>query len=126
MEVAAAPDPRRVDEADRIEHERVAFPASDRVAHVVLLELRVFSALAVVGRDDAVLAVSAAGIAPHIEERDVVLSLPDSPRRTLSRNAQWLAGHDGIVLVRPHVELLHFVPVLWLVHRTPQLTEARG
>src|SRR4029453_6975295 len=83
-------------------------------------------ALAVIGRDDAVLAVSAASIASHIEEGDVIFRLPDSPGRSLARNAQWLAGHDRVVLVRPHVELLHFVPVLRFVQRTTQLSEPRG
>src|SRR5262245_27455347 len=126
MEVPAAPDPRRVDEPDGVEHERVALPASHRVPHVVLFEVRVLSALAVVGRDDAVLTVATAGIASHIEEGDVVLGLPDSLRRPLPRNTQRLARHDRIVFARPHIELLDLVPVLRFVHRATQLTEPRG
>src|SRR5688572_33035296 len=38
MEVPAAPDPCRVDEADGIEHERIALPASYRVAEVLVRE----------------------------------------------------------------------------------------
>src|SRR6185295_2749619 len=56
---------------------------------------------------------------------DVLVGLVDAPRRTLARNAERLASHDGVVLVGPHVELLHLVPVLRLVDRTADVTEAR-
>ena len=51
--------------------------------------------------------------------------LEDAPGRALPRNAQRLAGHDRILLVRPHVELLDLVPVLGLVERTIR-PEPRG
>ena len=83
-------------------------------------------ALAAIGRDDAILAVSAPGIAARIEKGDVVLRLEDAPGWALPRHSQRLAGHDRVVLVRPHVELLNLVPVLRLVQWTIQIAEPRG
>ncbi len=80
---------------------------------------------AAIGRDHAILAVSAAGIASLIDEGDILVRLVDASGWTLARDPQRLAGHDRVVLVRPHVELLHFVPVLRLVHWTIQIAEPR-
>ena len=41
--------------------------------------------------------------------------MDDAPGRALPRDSQWLAGHDRIFLVGPHVELLNFAPVLWVI-----------
>src|SRR5207249_11483961 len=70
--------------------------------------------------------VYAAGIAAGIDKGHVLVGLEDAPGRTLARNTQRLARHDGVILVRPHVELLHFVPELRLVDRTAQVAEPRG
>src|SRR5262249_59198418 len=115
----------RSDEPDRVNDERVALPASHRMPQVRDIKLCVCTALAVIGWDDAIFAISAAGIAPLIDERDVILRLVDASGRALPRNSQGLAGHDRIVLVRPHVELLNFVPVLRFVQWTTPLSEPR-
>src|SRR5262249_58025192 len=77
----APPQPCRIDEGDGVENERVAFPVSHRIPHVRDIELRLFVALAAIGRDDAIFAVTAAGVAAKIEEGDVVLRLVDASRR---------------------------------------------
>ena len=97
MEVAAASNPRRVDEADRLDDERVAFPASNAYPHIRQLEVRIFGLLAAVDRDDAVLAVSTARIATLIEEGDVGIRLPDAPRRA--------ASTMNSSLVRPRISM---------------------
>src|SRR6185503_17233610 len=124
VEEAATREPREVVEPDGIEHQRIAFPTADRGAHVRgLALLRIV--LASVGRHDAVLALPAAAVGVlTIEEDDVVLVLDDAPRRAVPRNAERLARHDGVVFVRPHVELLDLVPVLGLVERAVR-AEAR-
>jgi len=66
----------------------------------------------------------AASVAPHIQEGDVVVGLPDAPWGALARHAERLAGHDRVVLVGPHVELDDLVPMLGLVHRTAELAES--
>src|SRR5206468_9384460 len=118
VEVTAAPQPRRIDERDSVEHERVTLPMAHRVPKIRHVKLRVWPVLAAVGRDDAKLAVSATRIAAGIDKDNVVLRLDDASRRALPRDSQRLAGHDRVVLVRPHVELLNFVPVLRLVQWT--------
>src|SRR4029077_3635777 len=90
------------------------------------LEIRVFGVLAVVRRNDAIFAVSTAGVATGIDKDHVFLRLDDSPGRTLTRNPQGLASHDGVIFVGPHVELLNFVPVLRLIYWTTQAAEPRG
>src|SRR5262249_41769583 len=123
VEEAAASEPCRVDERDGVEHERVAVPASHSIAQICDVELRVFSMRAAVGGDDAVLAVSATRIASRIDEGHVFICLVDTSRCSLAWHSQRLAGHDRVVLVRPHVELLHLVPVLRLVYRPTEVAE---
>src|SRR5690606_40781379 len=82
--------------------------------------------LAAVGRDDAVLAVSAAGVAAEINEGDVVRRLVNAARRPLAWDAERLTGHDRVIPVGPHVEFLNLVPVLRLIRGTTRVTEARG
>src|SRR5262249_44238625 len=43
----------------------------------------------------------------------------------LPRNSQGLTGHDRVIFVRPHVELLNLVPELRLVYRTTHIAEPR-
>src|SRR6185295_8823036 len=101
------------------------FPVSDRVAQILGLTRRPCVALAAVGRNDPVFAVAAAGIAAEINERDVLVGLVDPARRSLSRDAERLAGHHGVILVRPNVELLNLVPVLRLVNGAAGVAEPR-
>src|SRR5579871_3148558 len=82
--------------------------------------------LPAIGWNDAILAVSASGIASGIDEGDIAIGLVDASRRTLSRDSQRLAGHDGVILVGPHVELLNLIPKLRLVHGATQIAETRG
>src|SRR5688572_12243648 len=119
VEVPAAPDPGRVDEADGVEHERIAVPLSHRVAEVLRRELRVLAVLAAVGGNNAELRHSSARIRKlSVEERDVVARLENAPRRPLAGETQRLARHHRIFLVGPHVELLDLVPVLRFVEQT--------
>src|SRR6185503_4975846 len=125
VKVPAAPDPCRVDEADGVEHERVALPVPHCVAEVLGRVSCVWAVLTSISRDHTKFRVSATRIGKlPVEESNVVLRLEDAPRRALTRNAQRLAGHDRIFLVGPHVELLNLVPELRLVERTTQHAEA--
>ena len=81
---------------------------------------------AAIGRDHAVLAISAPGIASKIEKGNIPIRLVDASGWALPRDSQRLAGHNRVILVRPHVELLNFVPVLRLVQWTIQIAEPRG
>src|SRR6185503_17988328 len=79
--------------------------------------------LAVIGRNDAEFAVAATGVTAGVDERHVPIGLIDASRWTFARHTDRLARHHGIVLVRPHVELLHLVPELRLVHRAIHVAE---
>src|SRR5881628_139743 len=126
VEETAAPQPCRIDESDGVEHERVAVPASHGIPQIRDIERRLWGVRAAIGRDHAILAVSAPSIASKIEKGNIRIRLVDSCWWALPRDSQRLAGHDRVKLVRPHVELLNFVPVLRLVQRTIQLAEPRG
>src|SRR5262249_58606491 len=82
--------------------------------------------VAFIGRDHAILAVSAPGIASLIEEDHILIGLNDASRWALPWDSQRLAGHDRVILIRPHVEFLNLVPVLRFVHRTTDAAEPRG
>src|SRR5215472_91087 len=125
VEETAAPKPGRIDERDGIEHQCVAFPTADGVSQIRRLDRFLGIMLAVIGRDDAILAVSAACIASLIEKDHVIIRLYDPPRWALARYTKRLTGHDRVVLVRPHVEFLNLVPVLWLIHWTIHVAEPR-
>ena len=72
VEQAAAAEPGLVGEPDGVEHERVAFPAADRVPGVRVLERALRVVLAPVGRDHAQLRVPAAAVEPApVDHRDV-------------------------------------------------------
>src|SRR5215216_1481761 len=81
MEVPAASDPCGVDEADGIEHERIAVPVPHRVAVVLVRIPRIGAVLAVVDRDHTKLGEAATRIGKlPVEEGNVVLRLVDAPR----------------------------------------------
>src|SRR6185295_1249416 len=72
MKVTATPDPCRVDEADGVEHERIALPVSHRVAEVLVRVPGVRAVLAVVSRDHPKFRESSTGIAElSVEKRNV-------------------------------------------------------
>ena len=100
---------------DGVEDERVALPLPHGIPQIGQLELRLSGALAAIGRDYS----ETRGIRPRhrrpIDKGHVVLRLEDAPGWALPRHSQRLAGHHRTLLVRPHVELLNFVPVLRLV-----------
>src|SRR5215475_2418422 len=123
MEQAAATDPCLVAERDRVEDERVAFPTSHRISEERDVVLRVLAVRPVVGRNDAILAVTAAGIASGVNKDDVLVRLQNPSRLTLTRDTEGQTRHDRVVLVRPHVELLDLVPVLRFVHGTTKVPE---
>src|SRR4029453_17494834 len=81
---------------------------------------------AFIGRNHTILAVSASGIASLIEKDHIFIGLNDASGWALPWDSQRLAGHDRVILIRPHVEFLNLVPVLWLVHRTADVAEPRG
>src|SRR5262245_51568072 len=126
VEEPAAPQPSRIDERDGVEHQRVALPASDGAPQVRDIELRFLGVGAAIGWDYPVLAVSAPRIASKVEKVHIFLRLVDASRWALPRDSQRLAGHDRVVLVGPHVELLNLVPVLRLVEWTIQIAKPRG
>src|SRR5690606_9874718 len=125
VEDAAAREPGRRLEADRLDHERVAFPVAERMAGVLRLQDLPRVELAAVRRDDAEIRITAAAVAAAaVDQRDVFLGVEDTARRTLTRNAHRLARHDRVIAVRPHVEVDDLVPVLRPVDR-PVGPEAR-
>src|SRR5690606_31960083 len=79
-----------------------------------------------IGRNVAILVVAAAVIGiDRIEEDDVHIGLEDPARSAVPRKSQRLTGHDGVVLVRPHIEFLDLVPELGLVHRVTKYPKPR-
>src|SRR5262245_6838944 len=126
MKKAAAGEPRVVVERTRVEHEGVAFPMPNGVTHVLRLARLTLVACAAVGRNHPVLAVAAAAVRVlSVEERHVRRRLVDASRRTLPRDAERLAGHHRIVLVRPLIELDDLVPVLGFVEGTIRTVPGR-
>src|ERR1700678_758137 len=110
MNQAAASEPGSIVEVGGIDHQRVAFPFTDRKPVVKVFDRLL--ALSAVGRDVAVFEVSAAVIATtSIKEDDVSWRLDNAVRCTLPRESQRLTGHDRIVLVRPLIELLSLVQI---------------
>ena len=80
MEETAASQPCRIDEGNRVEHQRVALPVSNRVSKIRRLSRLVRIVFTAVDRDIAELPVSAAVIGIlAIEEGDVLTGL-DNPR----------------------------------------------
>src|SRR5437667_415792 len=126
VEETAPPQPCRIDESDGVEHERVALPPSHGISQIRNIERGLCVVRAAIGRDHAILAVSAAGIASKIEKGNIPIRLVDASGRALPRDSQRLTGHNRVILVRPHVELLNFVPVLRLLQWTIQIAEPRG
>src|SRR5262245_44228797 len=113
MEEASSSKPRRIDERRGVDDERVAFPFADAVSEVCGEDRRLSVARASVRGDVAELRVSATivGILP-IEHEDVFIGLDNPEGRALPWESQRLARHDGIVLVRPLIEVLNLVPEL--------------
>src|SRR5580698_1029071 len=126
MEETAAREPRAVDERNGVEHQRIAFPVAHGVSIIRGLDGLLLVVLAAIRRDDTEFIISSAAIGVlAVEENDVVTRLDDAPGRALARIPQRLAGHHRVVLVRPHVELLDFVPELRFVQWATR-TEPRG
>src|SRR5580700_2811427 len=118
MEETATPQPCAINERNGVEHQRVALPAPHRVPHILGLDSLLWVMLAVVGRNHAIFTVSASCIASRIEQDNIFVRLEDASRWALPRDSQGLARHDRVVLVRPHVKLLNFVPILRLINWT--------
>src|SRR5262249_17912228 len=126
MEETAAGQPCGIDERYRVKHQRVAFPASNGVSVICRHDRLLWIVLTAIGWDDPIFALSATAIGIlRVEKDDIVSRLDDPWRRALPWNPQRLAGHDRVFLVRPHVELLHLVPILGFVQWTIR-PEPRG
>src|SRR5580692_4878406 len=98
VEETATTQPGRIGERYLVEYQRIALPASHGVPQKQLVKLRILAVLAVIRRDDAILAVSAACIAARVDKRNVLVRLVDAPGWALPRDSQGQAGHHRIVL----------------------------
>src|SRR5215475_2424622 len=127
VEEAASSKPRRVDEVDGVDDERIPFPVADTLPIVRGQARHPRVPLAAIRRDVAEFLVSAAVIGIRVvEEDDVFILLDDPPWRVVARNSDRLARHDGIFLVRPLIEFLNLVPELGLVFGKTPHPEPRG
>src|SRR5207344_2218474 len=117
VEEAPSSEPRRIDEINGVDDERIPLPGAYAVSVVRGQALRPRVPLATVRGDVAKLRGPAAVISIRsIEEDDVFILLDDPPGCAMPRESQRLAGHDRIVLVRPLIEFLNLVPELRLVN----------
>src|SRR5262245_21346798 len=116
VEETATSKPCRIDERNRVDHQRVDLPLSDAVPKIGCLSGLVLIVLSAIRWDHAIFPVSAAVIAKRIKHGYVVYRVEDAAGLALPRNPHRLARHDRIIFVRPLVELLYFVPVLGFVH----------
>src|SRR5687767_8139900 len=80
---------------------------------------------AAVDRDGAVLGVPRAAAARRIQEHDVLVCLEDAGGRARARQPQRLTEEQWIVLIGPHVQLLHLVPILRFVDWPVQIQPRR-
>ena len=113
VEETAAPDPRRIDETEGVEHQRVAFPVPDGVPEIGIIGLRVFAVRAAIDRDYAILFRRIRRPRRHIFRREIRCNRSRSDKcggagPTPAGTPSGWQVMTRVIFVRPHVQLLNF------------------